>query len=127
MTIRTFVTIASIAGAAAALAAVGPVRAGGDKVARQSQRLLQLSQAARQAGLRLPLRQDEGGGEIARAPASTGAQRGAQRVPSWNCRLGRVYPWGGIGQKPRRGFHSAAKSSHSHAAIGRVEFCPHGR
>ena len=123
MTIRTFVTIASIAGAVAALAAVGPVRAGGDKVARQSQRLLQLSQAARQAGLRLPLRQDEGGGEIARAPASTGAQR----VPSWNCRLGRVYPWGGIGQKPRGGFHSAAKSSHSRAAIGRVEFCPHGR
>ena len=33
MTIRTFVTIASIAGAAAALAAIGPVRAGGDKVA----------------------------------------------------------------------------------------------
>src|SRR5262245_34674789 len=30
-------------------------------------------------------------------------------------------------QKPRRGFHSAAKSSHSHAAIGQVEFCPQGR
>jgi hypothetical protein len=33
MTIRTFVTIASIAGAVAALAAIVPVRAGGDKVA----------------------------------------------------------------------------------------------
>ena len=32
--------------------------------------------------------------------------------------FGRVYPWGGIGQKSRRGFDSAAKSSHSHAAIG---------
>jgi Cytochrome P460 len=33
MTIRTFVTIASIAGAVAALAVIVPVRAGGDKVA----------------------------------------------------------------------------------------------
>ena len=33
MTIRTSVTIASIAGAAAALAVIVPVRAGGDKVA----------------------------------------------------------------------------------------------
>jgi len=33
MTIRTFVTIASVAGAAAALAVIVPVRAGGDKVA----------------------------------------------------------------------------------------------
>ncbi len=33
MTIRTSITIASIAGAVAALAVVGPVRAGGDKVA----------------------------------------------------------------------------------------------
>src|SRR5262245_54698771 len=33
MTIRTSVTIASIAGAVAALAAIGPARAGGDKVA----------------------------------------------------------------------------------------------
>src|SRR5262249_48773696 len=33
MTIRTAITIASVAGTVAALAAIGPVRAGGDKVA----------------------------------------------------------------------------------------------
>src|SRR5262249_34897881 len=53
---------------------------------RQSQRLLQLPQAARQAGLRLPLRQDEGCGEIAAAVASHGDARPG--VPSENAGAG---------------------------------------
>src|SRR5262249_3557680 len=91
---------------------------------RQSRCLLQLPQAARQAGLRLPLRQAEGRLEIAarRPPARDRHTPLPGRKPSFargKCRIARVYRCGPSDQKPLRALQSTAKSSLALAEIDR--------